>query len=84
VSTQPVDKGQQAEVIPHLRDSGFILHPLDRDEPGLCIVSFCIRFAQPIYLHGEFSLTLQERSIGVDELVGLNVLDSYTRHFVGI
>jgi hypothetical protein len=23
VSTQPVDKGQQAEVIPHLRDSGF-------------------------------------------------------------
>lgn len=29
VSTQPVDKGQQAEVIPQLRDSGFILHPLD-------------------------------------------------------
>jgi hypothetical protein len=34
--------------------------------------------------NGEFSLTLQERSIGVDELVGLNVFDSYTRHFVGI
>jgi hypothetical protein len=41
VSTQPVDKGQQAEVIPHLRDSGFILHPLDRDEPGLDVVSYC-------------------------------------------
>ena len=36
VSTQPVDKSQRTEVYPPFTGFRlFILHPLDRDEPGL-------------------------------------------------
>ena len=89
MSTQPVDKSQRTEVIPHLRDSGFfILHPLDRDEPGLREnVSALILISggkNGKSLHGELSLALQESGVGLHESVRLNVLDGNTTHFVGI
>lgn len=85
VSTQPVDNAV-SKLSPNYGIQAFH-HPLGWNEPGLLknvSKKYSSKGVEEGHVHGELSLALQKRSIGVDELLRIDILDGNTTHFVGI